>query len=235
MENVNENQDLNREDGQENQQPKTYSEEEYNELAKKYSDTQEQLKASTKEAQKLHWISEVATDNTKFFKLYRSDKKQAEAVAKHFWKDAETLYKEIKNEYGEQDPWIDMDDIEAKAEEIADRKLAEKTVDSFKKEFGISWKFEIAWKEEFDNLMDWKKRTSEEVLKQAKRAIRLVKDTNEFQEQLQKANSRLAGAWITWSSKSENWWTKEKWPYEKRKEQEASNSIFAQYGKKKDF
>ena len=31
-----------------------------------------------------------------------------------------------------------MDDIEAKAEEIADRKLAEKTVDSFKKELGIS-------------------------------------------------------------------------------------------------
>lgn len=231
----NENQELNQEDAQKNQEARTYTQEEYDELLKENSALKEQQKASTKEAQKLHWISEVATDNTKFFKLYRSDKKQAEAVAKHFGWSASDFYNAIKEKYWESDSWIDMEDVEAKADEIAEKKFALKELDSFKKEYGIEWKFEKVWKTEFDNLMDWKKRVSEEVLKQAKRAFKLCKDTDEFQDELNKSNSRLAGAWITWSSKAGISAWREKWPYERWKEQEASNSIFSQYGKKKDF
>ena len=65
--------------------PKTYTAEEYEELREKYN-------ASTKEAQKLSWISKVAVDNTKFIKLYNSDKRQAEEVAKHFGRSAKELY-----------------------------------------------------------------------------------------------------------------------------------------------
>lgn len=42
--------------------------------------------------------------------------------------------------------------------------------------------------------MDGKDWESEEVLKQAKRALKLIRDTDEFQNELNKANSRLAGA-----------------------------------------
>ena len=95
----NENQELNSQENAQNQEARTYTQEEYDELLKENSALKEQQKASTKEAQKLHWISEVATDNTKFFKLYRSDKKQAEAVAKHFGWSASDFYNAIKDKY----------------------------------------------------------------------------------------------------------------------------------------
>ena len=230
----NENQELNQEEAQ-NKEARTYTQEEYDELLKENSALKEQQKASTKEAQKLHWISEVATDNTKFFKLYRSDKRQAEEVAKHFGWSAKDFYDAIKEKYWESNDWIDIEDVEAKAEEIADKKFAQKSLDSFKKEFGIEWKLEKVWKAEFDGLMEWKDWKSEEVLKQAKRALKLVRDTDEFQAELDKAGSRLAWAGITWGSKSEWKGSEPKGVYAKYKEKQASDSIFAQYGKKKDF
>ena len=226
--------ELNSQENAQTQEPRTYTQEEYDELAKKFSESQDQLKASTKEAQKLSWISRVAVDNTQFLKLYRSDKKQAEAVAKHFWRTADDLYTDVKNEYWDTSSWIDIEDVEAKAEAIANKKFAEQTLNNFKKEFGITWGLEKVWKSEFDGLMDWKDWESEEVLKQAKRALKLCKDTDEFQAEFEKANSRLAWAGITWSSKGV-WGQKDKWPYAQYKEQEAKNSIFGAYGKSKDF
>ena len=91
----NENQELNQQDAQQennSENSKTYTAEEYEELERKYN-------ASTKEAQKLSWISKVAVDNTKFIKLYNSDKRQAEEVAKHFGRSAKQLYDEVKAEY----------------------------------------------------------------------------------------------------------------------------------------
>lgn len=231
----NENQELNQEQEAQNKEARTYTQAEYDELLKENSALKEQQKASTKEAQKLHWISEVATDNTKFFKLYRSDKRQAEDVAKHFWRNAKEFYEAIKEKYGESNDWIDIEDVEAKAEEIADRKFAQKSLESFKKEYGIDGKLEKVWKSEFDGLMEWKDWKSEEVLKQAKRALKLVRDTDEFQAELDKAGSRLAWAGITGGSKSDWKWSEPKGIYAKYKEKQASDSIFAQYGKKKDF
>jgi len=231
----NENQELNQQQEAQNKEERTYTQAEYDELLKENSALKEQQKASTKEAQKLHWISEVATDNTKFFKLYRSDKRQAEDVAKHFGRSAKEFYEAIKEKYGESNDWIDIEDVEAKAEEIADRKFAQKSLESFKKEYGIDWKLEKVWKAEFDGLMDWKEWKSEEVLKQAKRALKLIRDTDEFQAELDKADSRLAWAGITGGSKSDWKGSEPKGVYAKYKEKQASDSIFAQYGKKKDF
>ena len=230
----NENQELNQQEAQ-NNEARTYTADEYNKLLEENSALKEQQKASTKEAQKLHWISEVATDNTKFFKLYRSDKRQAEEVAKHFGWSAKEFYNAVKEKYWESNDWLDIEDVEAKAEEIADKKFAQRSLDSFKKEYGIEWKLEKVWKAEFDGLMEWKDWKSEEVLKQAKRALKLCRDTDEFQTALDKAGSRLAGAGITWGSKSDWYSSQPKWEYARRKEKQASDSIFAQYGKKKDF
>ena len=177
--------------------PKTYTAEEYEELREKYN-------ASTKEAQKLSWISKVAVDNTKFIKLYNSDKRQAEEVAKHFGRSAKQLYDEVKAEY-----W-DSGTIDVK---------------EFKEKYGISWKLDKTFTNEFNWLMEWKDWESEEVIKQAKRALKLCRDTDEFQAELNKANSRLAGAWITGSTRADKWGN-EKSPYGAWKQQEEQNSIF---------
>lgn len=207
--------------------PKTYTAEEYEELREKYN-------ASTKEAQKLSWISKVAVDNTKFIKLYNSDKRQAEEVAKHFGRSAKELYEQVKAEYWDSES-IDVEDIDARAEQIANKKFAEQSLKDFKDKYGISWKLDKTFTNEFEWLMDWKDWNSEEVIKQAKRALKLVRDTDEFQAELNKANSRLAGAGITWSTRWDNSTGGEKWVYSKRKEEEARNSIFGQYGKSKSF
>ena len=227
----NENQELNQQDAQNqennSESSKTYTAEEYEELRGKYN-------ASTKEAQKLSWISKVAVDNTKFIKLYNSDKRQAEEVAKHFGRTAKELYEQVKAEYWESES-IDVEDIDERAEKIANKKFAEQSLKEFKDKYGISWKLDKTFTSEFNGLMDWKDWDSEEVIKQAKRALKLCRDTDEFQAELNKANSRLAGAGITWSTRAGNWQTQEKWVYAKWKEQKEWNSIFAQYGKKKDF
>lgn len=207
--------------------PKTYTAEEYEELREKYN-------ASTKEAQKLSWISKVAVDNTKFIKLYNSDKRQAEEVAKHFGKSAKELYELVKAEYWDSGS-IDVEDIDERAEAIANKKFAEQSLKDFKDKYGISWKLDKTFTNEFNGLMEWKDWDSEEVIKQAKRALKLCRDTDEFQEALNKANSRLAGAWITGSTRADKGLNTEKWPYANWKEQEEKNSIFGQYGKSKNF
>lgn len=226
----NENQELNQEAAQQENNsdtPKTYTAEEYEELREKYN-------ASTKEAQKLSWISKVAVDNTKFIKLYNSDKRQAEEVAKHFGKSAKELYDLVKAEYWENET-LDAEDVDARAEAIANKKFAEQSLKDFKDKYGISWKLDKTFTNEFNGLMEWKDWDSEEVIKQAKRALKLCRDTDEFQEALNKANSRLAGAWITGSTRADKGWNTEKWPYANWKEQEEKNSIFGQYGKSKNF
>ena len=223
--------ELNQEDAQpkedNSESPKTYTAEEYEELRGKYN-------ASTKEAQKLSWIAKVAVDNTKFIKLYNSDKRQAEEVAKHFGRTAKDLYDQVKAEYGESES-IDVEDIDERAEKIANKKFAEQSLKEFKDKYGISWKLDKTFTSEFNGLMDWKEWDSEEVIKQAKRALKLCRDTDEFQAELNKANSRLAWAGITGSTRADKGWSTEKWPYASWKEQEAKGSIFGEYGKSKDF
>ena len=227
-----ENQELNQQDAQQENNsestPKTYTAEEYEELREKYN-------ASTKEAQKLSWISKVAVDNTKFIKLYNSDKRQAEEVAKHFWRTAKELYEEVKAEYWDSGQSIDVEDIDERANAIANKKFAEQSLKEFKDKYGISWKLEKTFTNEFNWLMEWKDWESEEVIKQAKRALKLCRDTDEFQEALNKANSRLAGAGITWSTRADKWEKESNSPYSNWKQQEEQNSIFGQYGKSKNF
>ena len=226
----NENQELNQQDAQQqdnSENSKTYTAEEYEELREKYN-------ASTKEAQKLSWISKVAVDNTKFIKLYNSDKRQAEEVAKHFGRSAKELYEQVKAEYWDSES-IDVEDIDERAEKIANKKFAEQSLKEFKDKYGISWKLDKTFTNEFKWLMEWKEWESEEVIKQAKRALKLCRDTDEFQEALSKANSRLSGAGITWSTRWGIFSDSTKSPYAQWKQDEAKQSIFGEYGKSKDY
>jgi hypothetical protein len=140
----------------------------------------------------------------------------------------------VKAEYWDSET-IDVEDIDERANAIANKKFAEQSLKEFKEKYGISWKLDKTFTSEFNGLMEWKDWESEEVLKQAKRALKLCRDTDEFQEALNKANSRLAGAGITWSTRADKGVGGEKSLYSNWKQQEEQNSIFGQYGKSKNF
>lgn len=224
-------------DGQNNESDKVeLTKEEYDRLIasdKKLWEVETQLKASTKEWQKLWWIAKVSTDNSKFIKLYKSDKKQAEEVARHFGYTAKDFYDAVVKEYGEDSWGIDVEDVDERVQQGIDKWLAEKTLKDFKEKYGIKGKLENSFNEEFNSLMDWKEWNSDEVQKQCKRALRLVSDTDEFQKEYAKANSRLAGAWISGDWRVGNGWYKPKTAYERYKEEKQKGSLFEQFGLKK--
>ena len=221
-----ENLEQNRSEEQENSV--SISKDEYDKLLQDSKD----YKASTKEAQKLHWIAKIAVDNTKFLKLYKTDKVLAQAVAKHFSRDAEELYESIKEE-GKPEEGLDMEDISKRAEAIANKTVAKQTLESFKKELKISGKLEKSFDEEFDNLMGDKDWSPEEVKKQAKRALKLIKDTDEFQQGLESSKQQLAGAGVSGGTRATG--AGEKTPYQRYKEQKANGSLLSKYGVSKDF
>ncbi|PZM87358.1 MAG: hypothetical protein DLD55_01770 [candidate division SR1 bacterium] len=198
----------------------------------KLRQTAEDYKASTKEAQKLHWIADIARDNTKFLKLYESDKTLAKLVAKHFDRDASDLYAELKGEGGVVEG-ISKEEATKNAEAIAQKIVAQQNLEAFVKKFGIEGKLKEVFDAEMEELMGSKKRTPEEVEKQAKRALRLIRDTDEFQKALEANNSKLAGAGISGSSRKGS--GNEKSPYQKIKEEQRNGSLLAKYGISKDF
>lgn len=215
------------------------SKEEYEKLIsdqKRLWTVENELKASTKEWQKLAWISKVATDNSKFVKLYKSDKKQAEEVAQHFGYSAKDFYDAVVKEYGDSSSdWLEIEDVDERVQQGINRWLAEKTLSDFKEKYWIKWKLENSFSTEFNTLMEWKDRNSDEVLKQCKRALKLVSDTAEFQEEYNKSNSRLAWAGISWDWRTGGNGTWPKTALEKYRENKKNWSLFTQYGISKDL
>lgn len=206
----------------------TLSKEEYDKLRQ----TEEDYKASTKEAQRLRWIADVSVDNSKFLKLYETDKKMAKAVAEHFGRDVEELYEAVADSYGEKNG-ISKEDVAKQAKEIAEKTLAKQNLETFVKKYGIEGKLEKVFREEFEGLMENKTWTPEEVDKQCKRALRLVRDTEEFQKALEENGSKLAGAGATGNSRKGV--TSTKSPYQQIKEEMKNWSLLSKYGKSKNF
>jgi hypothetical protein len=154
-------------------------------------------------------------------------------VARHFGYTAKDFYDAVVKEYGEDSWGIDVEDVDERVQQGIDKWLAEKTLKDFKEKYGIKGKLENSFNEEFNSLMEWKEWNSDEVQKQCKRALRLVSDTDEFQKEYNKANSRLAGAWISGDWRVGNGWYKPKTAYERYKEEKQKGSLFEQFGLKK--
>ena len=142
------------------------------------------------------------------------------------------LYESIKEE-GKPEEGLDMEDVSKRAEAIANKTVAKQTLESFKKEFKISGKLEKSFDEEFDNLMGDKDWSPEEVKKQAKRALKLIKDTDEFQQGLESSKQQLAGAGVSGGTRATG--AGDKTPYQRYKEQKANGSLLSKYGVSKDF
>lgn len=151
-------------------------------------------KASTREAQQLRAISECWADERAFVKYYNSDKKLADRIAKHYGRwTADNLMAQLKEKYGDniQTP-ISNDEIKSTARQEVQEELAQAELDNFLKSKWLK-KWEKSYSRfmgEYQDLMDGKALTKENVQKSSQKARKLIMDDN----------INLAGVPTSW------WW-----------------------------
>lgn len=172
----------------------TITREEY----ERFQGIERDYKASTKEAQQLKAISECWADERAFAKYYKSDKKLAERIAKHYGRwSADDLMNQLKDKYGDniQAP-ISDDDIKESARREVQEELAQNELDTF-----ISTKWLKKWEKsyerfmrEYQDLMDWKAITKENVKSASQKARKLI------------LNDNIDLSWVPTSWWSRNWW-----------------------------
>lgn len=154
--------------------------------------------SSTKEAQRLNAIAQVAKDNKNFFKVFRSDKKLAEEVAKHFWyEDASALKESLTEHYGaDAVPDISEKEIKTTTSAIVDEKLAKQSLKSFVSGKKMGKDLEKEFMEEFEDLV-WDRTLDEELVnKFTKKAWTIVKTQSKLYKEWREKNEELQGAGI---------------------------------------
>lgn len=139
-------------------------------------------KASTREAQQLRAISECWADERAFVKYYNNDKKLAERIAKHYGRwSADDLMTQLKEKYGDniQAP-ISNDEIKSTARQEVQEELAQAELEGFIKAKWLK-KWEKSYNRfmnEYQDLMDGKALTKENVSKASQKARKLILDDN---------------------------------------------------------
>ncbi len=158
----------------------------------------EDLKSSTKEAQRLSAIAEVSKDNKNFFKYYRNDKRIANEIAKHFgYEDAKTLHEVMVEHYGDDNiAGISEKDIDTRASKVVDQKLAKTALSSFIKEKKMGKEMEKEFMEEFNDLLGGREMSEELVEKYTKKARTLLRNTPKFMEKYANTQEELRGAGV---------------------------------------
>ncbi|MDR0651188.1 MAG: hypothetical protein LBG59_07525 [Candidatus Peribacteria bacterium] len=117
----------------------TLSKAEYEKMQSELNEAKTKLTSSTKESQKLHAISECARNDKYFAKVYRSDKRIANEVAKHFgYADAEALDKKLKEQHGDDyAPNVDPEEIKKSTKDEVQSEFAKSDLQHFIKEKGL--------------------------------------------------------------------------------------------------
>lgn len=157
-------------------------------------------KESTKEAQRLSAVAEVVKDNSKFLKLYQTDKAKAEFVASHRGKTASELNEQLTeyyNNHPEEKTAPSEEDIMAKREMKQQEKDSKKILNSFIKEKWIEKTSKLGkeFLAEVEDYMDWKVRKESTIEKAISKAFTIVKWLPEFQQAYNRTQSQLQWAW----------------------------------------
>lgn len=167
---------------------------EYEKLMKKA----EALDSSTKEAQLQNEAIKIRKDRSNFVALYERSPKIAQQVADKFFDgaNAKEAYQKLKGET----PSAKSDVLdEGKIEEILERREAEKKFTKLRNETWIDEDSKL-WKkikEEYEDLIEWKKLNKERVEKYFKLALMNVKNISKYAEELDK----VKGMWGIWQGK----------------------------------
>ena len=166
------------------------------------------------ENQRLSAVAEVVRDNSKFFKIYATDKSKAEFVASQRWyanaKEMNDYLETYYKDHPEEKKQLSEDDLYEKFEVKQQEKEAKKALNSFLKEKGIekTSKLGKSFMEEIEDYMEWKRWTEEMIEKASNKIYALVKWTPQFVEDLAKTRASVIWAWGMWAS-ARKWWVSE--------------------------
>ena len=183
-------------DGQENP-----NQEEKVELSKteyeRLQNAEKSWKSSTTEAQRLSAVAEVVKDNSKFLKIYATDKSKAEFVASHWGygsaKEMAEYLEKYYDEHPDEKKAPSEDDLYEKFEAKQEEKEAKKALNSFLKEKGITKDSKIGkeFMDEVEDYMEGKKWTETKIEKAISKAYSYVKGIGKFSEELEKVEKKL--------------------------------------------
>lgn len=154
-------------------------------------------------AQKANWINKVGTDRNQFIKLYESDKKLAGEVAEYFndkyWNtwNAEDYYNSIKWWSSDYDKTFDEEKIVNRVKQDIQKEESKKVLDSLLEDKWIKRNSEFGKDvmNEFNDLIEGKQVTSDNVKKYFGKALREAKQTSDFAENYLKTVSDVNGIW----------------------------------------
>jgi len=189
------------------------SKEQLAEHYEKVTQSLESYKASnpehrTQEAQKLDRVIKVSRDSSKFIELYEVDPKMAKKVVEYnnktYWEEftVDDYLKQIQGEGKEREP---EDEILSKVEAKLESREAAKTYKELLKKKDIDEKSDFGKDviSIYEDLIEWKKKTSDNVEKYLKIALREWKRTSEFADNYKKAVDDVQGIG------SPRWWKSE--------------------------
>lgn len=187
------------EDVEEQEEDKvTLSKSEYEQLKKDRAE-------STKEAQYLHALDAVRDNVKSFVKIYESDKKIAERIAKKFGVDAKEQYNNLKN--GKSTEMKQSINLESSYEFYKKKEAEEawnKVFTELLWENGISQDTEFYkdFMQEYEDLIEGKQLNPEKVKKYFKIALSTAFETSKNAKYYEKVLESLNWAMLWWLSKS---------------------------------
>lgn len=172
--------------------------EKYKQLEKSYKDSQ-------KEGQLRGHLKKTKEDNSYLADLAKKDKKMAESVADFWWMSLDEALKKL----WWKDEKLDKDELYKEFKDRQEKERAESVFSKFLKEKNLDeWSdFYKDFKEEFDDYMEWKKRTKSRVEKATSYALSQAKKVSKFAEEYNKVNAKKIGFWWRESTpwKKTNW------------------------------
>ena len=200
--------DLDEGESQENQEDTKLTE-----LQKELEEVKNLLKESTKEWQVLGWMERIRGDKFAYIKLFDSDKKMAQMVATRFddpRKPAD-IVRDLKAEMNGEEPKDNKQDIE----QLLNEREAKSTLKAMQKEYKLdaksNEKVKSAIMEEFEDLIDGKDMTPENVEKYFKKAVRIVKKLDQHEEKLSSIELELQ--WVGAVGNVKGWAGAKKWDF----------------------
>lgn len=186
----------------------TPTQEEFEDLQKKYADLQEKHKSSTTEWQRLHHKIEFLKDPSSFDKLYQTNKNFAKDIAQEYWYDDVDEFKEavkwmkpsVSKKDDKQDDGDDVvDKAVQKIEEKALHKQAEAKVSSFLEERGVDLNSDFGKDvlSEYEDLVGKRKLTPEKAEKYITIAYREARQSSKHAVAYEQKMSELkaVGVW----------------------------------------
>lgn len=166
------------------------------------------------EQAKKFWIKAVKSDPKTLLEIHQEDPKLAESIAKS---EYDLSFEEAKAQiewFSPSNNWTNEDEladkIYSKIQQKTEKQKTSEVVDKFYSKNNIEWDFKKDFEWIYNDLIEWKKLTSDSAKKYLDIAFREAKQTSKNLEEHEKAvnNAKVlwgAGKWDGWKTKRVEW------------------------------